>query len=124
MFEEKLNFKVCGGAILNGSFTPLYCNSVTGEVVYEDDYSAMPMQIGEVSISAPLEIESLNAISSGLANGAFSGAIGLIYSRDAKVIAILDEETAEIRKLGSEHLPGGTPIPIDTNLEYESDDKD
>lgn len=120
MLETSTKHIVCGAIIDNNEVTELYCNVETGDVAYCSTIDGCNMLIGEITVDDPLSLTDIRHLRKGLYDGAYAGAIGLILCTN-KAIAIMPNETAEIRPLDKADSHSDEVIRIDMDQEYYMD---
>lgn len=123
MLETSPKHVVCGAIMDNNEVTELYCHLETGDVAYTSCIDGCNMLIGEITVDDPLYLTDIKNIKKGLYNNQYADAIGLILCK-SKVIAIMPNETAEIRTLVSASEHSSDIIQIDMDQEYYDDSSD
>lgn len=111
------NAVLCGGLIVNGALTDIFCDASIGEMFYDEELGSS-MMIGELSVTDPIELPDTRALQTFLRESELKGAI---YTKSG-IYAILSDTVAELRPLGKASEATGKTIMIDLDVEAEFED--
>ena len=114
-----MNEIICGAFLEGTIYTPIVCNTDTGEVHYTSA-QGLELLLGEISITDPTSVD-MEEVESEIREGTFGkNVVGLIYT-DTGVYVLTDDDLCTIMNTDGTQREGATPFAYDTNCEYETE---
>lgn len=113
---------MCGILYTNNEYTPIYCDTSTGECYFRDPFMGDMRLLSEISIDDPVDIDYPSTLSDMVA-GEYDECIGVIFDGE-QVLCILSEDRAVYRDASDLATDVGEVFHIDIYQDYDGDIED
>lgn len=116
---KRSNLVLCGAIFWNDELQEIMCDIEDGECYFNDPYSG-DILVGELSVSDPFVMKSVDSMGDFLKK---NDLLGAIYTKSG-VYVIISETVAELRPMSKVTIPSGDTRVIDLNMDAVFEDEE